>query len=89
MHLLTYYLAVIWIAVLLGVTLVRVIRARSIVVRLLALDVMTLILVTLLALVPEEGRIFYYLDAALVLAMLGFVGTLGAARYYAERRLFS
>ena len=37
------------------------------------------------------GDIFqttYYLDAALILALLAFVATIAAARYHGERRIF-
>ena len=30
----------------------------------------------------------YYLDAALVLALISFIGVIAAARYHSERRLF-
>ncbi|MBA4116050.1 MAG: pH regulation protein F, partial [Rubrobacter sp.] len=30
----------------------------------------------------------YYVDAALILALLAFVGTLAAARYHGERKIF-
>jgi multisubunit Na+/H+ antiporter MnhF subunit len=33
-------------------------------------------------------RTSYYLDVALVLALLAFISTLGAARYYGERKIF-
>jgi multicomponent Na+:H+ antiporter subunit F len=57
--------------------------------RVLALDTFTLIQVALLALFGYLQDVVHYLDAALVLALLAFVGTLAAARYEAEGRLFS
>ena len=56
--------------------------------RILALDTLTLILTALLVLYGTAERTSYYLDVALVLALLAFVGTLAAARYYGERRIF-
>jgi len=52
-----------------------------------ALDTLTLVLVALLVLYAASGRSPYLLDAALVLALLSFVGTLAAARYFGERRI--
>jgi len=74
--------------VLLAVAVVAVIRVPETAGRILALDVLTLILVALLVLYGDANRSAYYLDAALILALLAFVGTLAAARYYGERRIF-
>lgn len=89
MHETVFYLAVAWMTGLLGVSVVLVIRARSAMVRILSLDMLTLILIALLILYADAQRSPYYLDAALVLALLSFVASLAAARYHSERKLFS
>ncbi len=89
MHETVFYLAAVWMTGLLGVSLVVVIRARSAMVRILGLDTLTLILVALLILYADANRAPFYLDAALVLALLSFVATLAASRYYENRRPFS
>ena len=88
MHEIVFYLAFAWMTVLLVVGMAAVIRLRSTVSRILALDMTTLILVALLVLYADANRSSYYLDAALVLALLAFVGTLALSRYYGERRIF-
>ncbi len=88
MHPFVYYLAVTWIAVLLGVNIFLVIWARSMTVRILAADTLTLILVALLVLFAHAGRAAYYLDAALTLALLSFVGVVAAGRYWSAGRPF-
>ncbi len=88
MHELVFYLAVAWMTVLLAVGVVAVIRLSSTAGRILALDMLTLILAALLVLYGVSERAAYYLDVALVLALLAFVGTLAAARYYGERKIF-
>ena len=88
MHEITFYLAFAWMTVLLVVGVAAIIRLRSTASRILALDMTTLILVALLVLYADANRSSYYLDAALVLALLAFVGTLALARYYGERRIF-
>ncbi len=88
MHEIVFYLAFAWMTVLLVVGVAAVIRLRSTVSRILALDMTTLILVALLVLYADANRSSYYLDAALVLALLAFVGTLALSRYYGERRIF-
>ena len=80
--------AAIWVTLLLAVIVVALVRAKSAMLRILLVDTVTLILVALLLLYAERAGRPYYLDAALALAMLSFVGTIGAARYLAERRVF-
>ncbi len=88
MHEVVFEVAAVWMTVLLAVTVGMVIRARSAMVRILALDALTLILVALLVLYADATRTAYYLDAALALALLSFVGTLAAARYHSEGKIF-
>ena len=88
MHEIVFYAAAAWMTVLLAVAVVAVIRVSSTAGRILALDTLTLILVALLVLYGDANRSAYYLDAALILALLAFVGTLAATRYYGERRIF-
>jgi multicomponent Na+:H+ antiporter subunit F len=78
-----------WLAVLLGVLVVRLARAETTGQRILTLDLVTLVLIGLLAIAAGEDRKPYALDAALALALLSFVATLAAARYYENRRPFS
>ena len=88
MHVVVFYLAMIWMTGLLGIAVVLVIRARTAMSRILALDVLTLILIALLILYADASQTGYYLDAALALALLSFVATLAAVRYHSEGRLF-
>ena len=86
---LVFYVGVVWVAVLLGIVVVSLARARSNGQRILALDLLSLVLVGLLALAAGEDQRSYPLDAGLALALLGFVATLAACRYYENRRPFS
>lgn len=88
MHEIVFYLAMAWMTGLLAVSVAAVIRVRSTAGRILALDMLTLILVALLVLYADANRSPYYLDAALILALLAFVGTLVAARYHGQRKIF-
>jgi multisubunit Na+/H+ antiporter MnhF subunit len=87
-HEIVFYLAFAWMTVLLVVGVAAVIRMRSTASRILALDMTTLILVALLVLYADANRSSYYLDAALVLALLAFIGTLALSRYHGERKIF-
>jgi multisubunit Na+/H+ antiporter MnhF subunit len=88
-HTTVFYLAVVWMTVLLGASVVLVIRAPSVLSRILSLDMVILIVVALLVLLTDSLRVSYYLDAALVLALLSLAATIAAARYHAEGRIFS
>ncbi len=88
MHQIVFYLAFVWMSILLVVSAAAVIRLRSTAGRILALDTLTLILVALLVLYTAANRSPYYMDAALVLSLLAFVGTLVLARYHGERKVF-
>ena len=88
MHSIVFYGATLWLALLIGVGVALTRRAPKISHRILGLDVVTTLLVGLLALFAGGRNSANYLDAALVLALLAFVGTLAAARYDAEGRIF-
>ena len=89
MHEVLFYASVLWMSVLLVGGVLSVLRAGSTPSRILALDMLVLVLVALLALFSGAQRSSYFLDAALVLALLSFVSTLAACRYHGEGRLFS
>ena len=88
MHEIVFYLAFAWMTVLLVVSMGAVIRPGSTAARIFALDMLTLILVALLVLYADANRSSYYMDAALVLSLLAFMGTLVLTRYHGERRIF-
>lgn len=88
MHDSVFYFATVWMAGLLSVSVVVVIRERSAMARVLALDTVTILLTALLILYSDSRHVPYYLDAALVLALLSFASTIAAARYHSEGRIF-
>jgi multicomponent Na+:H+ antiporter subunit F len=88
LHEIVFYVAFVWMTVLLVVSVTAVIRLRSTAGRILALDTLTLILVALLVLYAAATRSPYYMDAALVLSLLAFMATLVLARYHGERKVF-
>lgn len=85
---LIFYGGVIWMTILLLVTIVLVIRAKTPMIRVLALDTLSLVLIGLLVLYTITTETSYYLDAAILLALLSFIATLVASRYYSEGRIF-
>ncbi len=89
MHETMFFIAVGWMTILLITALITVIRAATVMVRILALDALTLILTGLLILFASANRSSYYLDAALILALLSFISTMAATRYHSEQKVFS
>ncbi|CAN5608897.1 hypothetical protein BH24ACT20_BH24ACT20_11950 [soil metagenome] len=88
MHTIVFYAAAGWMTMLLVIAVVATIRLRATAGRILALDTLTLVLVGLLVLYSAIFKTTYYLDAALILALLAFVSTIAAARYHGERKIF-
>lgn len=88
MHEDVFTVATAWVALLLVVCVAIMLRSRSGLVRVLALDTMTLMFITMLVLFSDSRRVSWYLDTALVLAMLSFISTVAATRYYAEGKIF-
>lgn len=83
-----FYIAMIWLIGLFCITVVMVARAKTGLVRILALDCLALILVALLVAYSVTTHTSYYLDAAMVLALISFISVVASARYHSERRLF-
>lgn len=83
-----FFIAAGWMAVLLAVSAGLVVRAKSAPTRILALDMLSLILVALLVLYSDSEQVAFYLDAALLLAVLSFISVIAACRYHAEGKIF-
>jgi multicomponent Na+:H+ antiporter subunit F len=88
MHDLVYTAALVWMTLLLAVCVFETVRARTDLMRVLALDTLALVLVAVLALYSTTEDVSYYLDAALAIALLSFLGTMAAARYHSEGKIF-
>lgn len=88
MHDVVYYAAMIWMTGLLCVCFGLVIRTHSSIVRIVGFDAMSLVLISVLIVYSITTESSYYLDAALLLALVSFVSTIAAARYHSERRVF-
>lgn len=60
---------------------VRLLRGPTLPDRVVALDLISILLVALLTLFAISSRVDAYLDAALVLALVAFLGTVALARF--------
>jgi multicomponent Na+:H+ antiporter subunit F len=87
MHGLVADLAGVWITILLVIMVTYAVISKSSAERIVAVDALALILVALLVLVAAETRQSYYLDAALALALVSFIGPIAAARRRSGERI--
>jgi multicomponent Na+:H+ antiporter subunit F len=81
MHTLLLYIALGWLMLLLGSLVMAMARLPGLLDRLLALDTLAVVLVAILAVFTYLTRSPHYLDAALALALVAFLGTVAVARY--------
>lgn len=80
MHEIVVYLALLGLAIPAAALLVILGRARSALERVLAFDTLMLVLTAMVVLIAYLRKSPFYLDAALLLALASFIGTVAAAR---------
>jgi multisubunit Na+/H+ antiporter MnhF subunit len=87
---LTYalYLALVVHIGLLAVVLWRVWRGDNVIDRLMGADLLGTLTLAVLVLLALIGRDSIYIDVALGLAALGFVGIIALAKYVADEQVF-
>ena len=73
---------------LLVVSIWRVWRGENVIDRLIASDLATTLALAVLVIVALIRGSSLYLDVALALALMGFVGTLALARYIVDQSIF-
>lgn len=74
--------------VLIGVALWRIWRGDNIVDRLIGADLATIVTLAVLVVLSLITRNSIYIDVALGLAALGFIGTIALAKYIADEQMF-
>jgi multisubunit Na+/H+ antiporter MnhF subunit len=74
--------------VLIGIATWRVLRGENVIDRLIGVDLIGMLLLGVLIIVSMIYQEGFYLDVALGLAAMGFVGTLALARYFADEQMF-
>lgn len=82
------YAALVIHIVLIGVALWRIWRGENIVDRLIGADLATIITLAVLVVLALITRNSIYIDVALGLAALGFIGTIALAKYIADEQVF-
>lgn len=82
------YAALVIHVVLIGIALWRIWRGENIVDRLIGADLATVITLAVLVVIALITRNSIYIDVALGLAALGFIGTIALAKYIADEQMF-
>jgi len=85
-HDVVFIIAMLWLMGLVALLIGFAARARRLAHQMVALDAIALVFIAALALVAIAQREPGYLDVALVLALLGFVQTVGIGRLVQGRR---
>ena len=85
MHEWAFHIVFVWVVGLIAALLVYTVLTPSTASRTMAVDALTMVLVAALATVAMSRAEAGFLDVALVLAMLGFVQTVGVVRLIAGR----
>ena len=87
---LTYalYLALLVHIGLLAVVLSRVWRGENVIDRLMGADLLSTLTLAILVLIAIIERDSIYIDVALGLAALGFIGIIALAKYVADEQMF-
>lgn len=80
--------ALLWLLVLLAAGSVAIVRWQEPVRRIVAFDFLTLVVVPALLVLSYARGVVWYLDTALVLALLSFVATMALAKSRTSRRMF-
>ena len=74
--------------VLIGYAVWRVWRGENVIDRLIAVELVTTLFLAVLVLIALIFERTIYIDVALGLAALGFIGTLALAKYVADEQMF-
>lgn len=82
------YVALVIYVILIAAALWRVWRGENIVDRLIGVDLATTLTLGILVILAVSNRNSIYLDVALGLAALGFIGTIALAKYIADEQMF-
>jgi multisubunit Na+/H+ antiporter MnhF subunit len=82
------YAALVIHVLFVGVVLWRVWRGDNIVDRMIGADLVTILTLAILVVLALIDRNSIYIDVALALAALGFIGTIALAKYIADEQMF-
>lgn len=86
--LLVIYLALLVHVVLIGITTWYIGRSDNIINRLISLELLSTLVLSVLVIITIITDQELYIDVALSLAALGFIGMVAVARYIADQQMF-
>ena len=84
----TIYISLVIHIILIGIAVWRVWRGENVIDRLMGTELVTTLFLAVLVLVSLVFRDSVYIDVALGLAALSFIGTVALAKYLADEQMF-
>lgn len=75
------HIALVTLSVALLITVVRLVKGPTLPDRIVAMDLIGVLVVSLIVVLAASSRVTATLDAAIVIALIGFVGTIAYATY--------
>ena len=82
------YISLVIHIVLVGIAVWRVWRGENVIDRLMGTELVTTLFLAILILIAIVFRESLYIDVALALGALGFIGTVALAKYLADEQIF-
>ena len=84
----TIFIALLLYVIMIGIAVWRVWRGENVIDRLIGVELVSTLFLSVLVLIALIYRDSIYIDLALALAGLGFIGTIALAKYVADEQIF-
>lgn len=84
----TLFIALVLYLIMTGIAVWRVWRGENVIDRLIGVELVSTLFLAILVLVSLIYRDSIYIDLALVLGALSFIGTIALAKYIADEQMF-
>lgn len=82
------FIALVLYVLMIAIAIWRVWRGENVIDRLIGVELVSTLFIAVLVLIALIYRDSIYIDLALVLAGLGFIGTIALAKYIADEQMF-
>ena len=84
----TIFIALLLYVIMIGIAVWRVWRGENVIDRLIGVELVSTLFLSVLVLIALIYRDSIYIDLALALAGLGFIGTIALAKYIADEQMY-
>ena len=84
----TIFIALLLYVIMIGIAVWRVWRGENVIDRQIGVELVSTLFLSVLVLIAQNYRDSIYIDLALALAGLGFIGTIALAKYIADEQMY-